>query len=278
MIVSRPLDDHLSDMQLDDHLASLVDGDGLPPVLAHVQQCTDCARRLGQRAAQREAFLARAPSWQAFLATRTTARSLAGVGNLHQAPAPHPPSTARRKGPSRSGWLAAGVAAAGVAAAAAASLMLAPEMAPPTDAPAGLRSKGSAAELRVYVKHGVHVREASMDDEVAAGDAVGFAVRSHQAAYFALLHRDATSTTLLQPETPGHAQATMRVVTPGAERALDFSFVLDGAQGFEEFLGLFCPQPLSTRALTQWSQHPEDLPAQDCSLKRVRLTKAAPPS
>jgi hypothetical protein len=127
----------------------------------------------------------------------------------------------------RPGWRRALAAGLGVAAAASLLLVLRPD---------GVRVKGSAPALGMFVQHGTEVRRAGAGEEVSAGDAVRFAVSTPEAAYVAVLSVDPR----------GHGSIYFPV-GPRAERVpaghdvpLPLGTRLDATVGEERIVGLFC--------------------------------------
>lgn len=251
---STHLEQHVSELQLDEYLAALHDGPGEPFVLEHVRQCHLCTQRLQRRVEQCNAFLSRAPTWRAFVHTRARA----------EVPRQDKPSSRRK--------VVLSLATAAISVAAAAVLTLGDKPVPTTST--GTRSKG-ARRLSIFVKRGDDIHRVASGDTVQASDALGFLVDTPTASFFALLHRDASSATVLFPTGPDEQGRTMLSLAGGTAVPLDFSFVLDDEGGYEELSGLFCTEPLSSTTLERLAHQSEVVPAH-CQRDSLRLTKLPP--
>lgn len=211
---------------------------------AHVSQCVQCCMRQDALLREREAFLARVPSWDAFREARETPR--ASVMR---------PRKARR-------W----PAAAGVALAASALLAVLAR-----EPKAQVRSKGGA-QLSVFVKHGQEVTLAEESTRVRPGDLLRVAYSTPIGRQFALLHRDAHSATVYYPAGAPHTEA----VSAGKQVALDFSIELDAQPGPEQLFGLFCERPTLLSPLVAALERGQDpLPPPHCQIEQVSLQKLA---
>jgi hypothetical protein len=129
-------------------------------------------------------------------------------------------------------WRRAAAAGLGVAAAASLLLVLRPA--------AGVRTKGSAPALSMYVQHGSEVRRAGPGETVAPGDALRFAVTTPVAAYVAVLSID--------PQGHGSVYfplgARAELLPAGQEMPLPIGTRLDATVGEERIVGLFCSAPV----------------------------------
>lgn len=129
-----------------------------------------------------------------------------------------------------------GLGAGALAAAAAAGLLLLP---PPES---GTRTRGSATPtLSMYVRHGDQVRRAAPGEQLAAGDAIRFAVSSPRPAYVAVLSLDPTGRASVYFPAGDRAAE----VEAGTEVALPLATRLDATRGEERIFGLFCDRPVA---------------------------------
>jgi hypothetical protein len=210
---------------------------------AHLSQCAQCCMRQDALLREREAFLARVPSWDAFRVARETPR--ASVAR---------PRRARR-------WLAA--ASIGLAASALLGLLV-------REPPPAVRLKGGGPRLSVFVKHGQAVTLAEDATRVRPGDLLRVAYSTPIGREFALLHRDARTATVYYPASASKTQA----IAAGHEVPLDFSIELDAQPGPEQLYGLFCDRPTPLAPLLAALRRGDDpRPPAHCQLEHVRLTK-----
>jgi len=137
----------------------------------------------------------------------------------------------------------------------------------------GVRSKGPAVSVGMYVQHGQSVRRALPGEVVAPGDSVRFTYSSRSPATLAVLGLDGAGVATVYfpagPET---------VPVPAAENApLPLATQLDSVVGEEKVVALFCEQPHAlepVREALQASPGEPHLPG--CTLATLHFTKRAP--
>ena len=129
-------------------------------------------------------------------------------------------------------WQRAAAAGLGVAAAASLLLVLRPA--------GGVRIKGSAPALAMYVQHGGEVRRAGPGETVAPGDALRFAVTTPLAAYVAVLSVDPRGRASIYFPLGARAE----LLPAGQEAPLPIGTRLDATVGEERIVGLFCSAPV----------------------------------
>ena len=229
---------HASDFLLDRAQAQELEAEALTALEEHLAQCDACRARQRALAAQRDAFLRHAPSWDAF---RTS---------------PRKPRRAR-------GWLWSG----GVAAALAASVWLG--LLRPPDSTGGVRVKGGP-QLGYYVKRGTAVWRGRDPQSIRAGDVLRFTYSTPQPAYLALFGHDGRAATALFPASGQAAH-----VSAGTEVPLAFGLTLDAAQGDPSIHALFCQQPFDVEPIVrQLAQtNPQPTAADGCSWQVQRLRR-----
>jgi len=127
-------------------------------------------------------------------------------------------------------WPRIAAAAAGLAAAAGVLLVV--------QRPAGERTKGPGFSLSMYVQHGGDVRLAAPGEQVAAGDAVRFAVSAPSATYVAVLSVDPRD-----------------------------------SAGEERVVGLFCSSPVAIEPVRAALQRGGDFVPDGCQVTRWSFTK-----
>ena len=193
----------LSALRLDRWMMGELEPTDAETVRTHVTACAGCSTALaGMRGVREE--LRTLPLPPALLTRRATWRPRAAWGTL------------------------------GLAMAAGLLLVLRPAV--PTE-----RSKGAAPALAMYVQHGDEVRRAGPGEELAAGDAVRFAVSTPVPAFVAVLSLDPAGRAFVY--FPEGDQAAP--VAPGVEVALPLGTRLDATVGEEWLLGLFCTSPVA---------------------------------
>jgi hypothetical protein len=190
----------LSALQLDRFRMGELSGAAAEEVRAHVAGCTRCAEAIRELSVD-EAL---------------------------------PPMRVVPLQPRRSSLWPRRAAAAGLGVAAAASLLLVLRPG------AGVRTKGTAPALSMYVQHGGEVRRAGPGETVAPGDALRFAVTTPVAAYVAVLSIDPL----------GHGSvyfplgARAQLLPAGQEVPLPIGTRLDATVGEERIVGIFCSAPV----------------------------------
>jgi len=235
----------LSSLQLDRFLQGELAGAEKEELRAHLVNCPPCSAVLAQRqAAEREPLPA-----------------------LRLLPASHPVTSlarVRRLRPLRSSGVFAGLAGL----AAAASLLLVFSQRPPGSR-AGARSKGAAVALSMYVQHGTEVRRAGPGEQVAAGDAVRFAVSLPADAFVAVLSRDPRGRGSIYFPTGPRAE----LVPAGADVPLRLSTRLDGTVGEEELAALFCTAPVALEPVRAALESGTALIPKGCEVSRWSFVK-----
>ena len=170
----------------------------------HLLHCTRCSVRGDRLSAEREAYLARVPSWDALSRKRGHASS--------KLPQP------------RVVW-------AGSALLAAAALLL---FVVPRGDTRGIRSKGGP-HIGVFIKRGESVTRAQVGDAARPGDLLRLTYTATLPLNFAVLHRDHRTASVYYPL----ASHTV-TIEPGRDVPLDFSIRLDSVPGEEQLYGVFC--------------------------------------
>jgi hypothetical protein len=235
--------EHVSDLALDEWLASELDADASARVSTHVSGCARCAARKAQRDADREALLRQAPSFEA-LSAQVRARRAPPAGR-----------TASR--------IAIGAGAGALALAASMLLLLRDPSVETT------RSKGGA-HLGLFVKRGERVTRGAPLEVVQPGDELRFTYTSARPVYLALINRDAVTASVYFPSGANDAAR----VGAGSDVALAFSVELDAQLGEERVYGVFCPEPFALGPLLAAVQRDGKPPAlPDCELTAIRLIK-----
>jgi hypothetical protein len=234
----RPLPEGcLSDLVFDELLADELREPSAERVAQHVAECPRCRERLQALRRAQDDFLQR---------YRT---------------APRGP---RRKTLRTYAVLSAGVTLALV------SLLLVRR--PPDDAAQGPldgRSKG-APRLGFHVKRSGRVFQGANGEHVKAGDQLRFTVTNAPLRYVAVFSRDGSgaATVYYPPESRS------RGLGSAPQTDLDAAVQLDGAQGEETLLGVFCDAPFELEPLRATLERTGKLPAMTgCSNDELRLVK-----
>ncbi|MCB9643318.1 MAG: hypothetical protein H6728_09605 [Myxococcales bacterium] len=108
------------------------------------------------------------------------------------------------------------------------------------------RLKGSAPQLKVFMKRGATQRNARSGESFRAGDLLGFSYRGAGFAYLTVILVDAKSSiSWLYPEKPAQS------IPIAAHGALRGSAELDDAHGKERLLAFFAERPLSSQQIQQ---------------------------
>ena len=158
-------------------------------------------------------------------------------------------------------WPRIAAAAAGLAAAAGVLLVV--------QRPAGERTKGPGFSLSMYVQHGGDVRLAAPGEQVAAGDAVRFAVSAPSATYVAVLSVDPRGrASVYFPLGPSAG-----MVDAGRDVALPVATRLDDSAGEERVVGLFCSSPVAIEPVRAALQRGGDFVPDGCQVTRWSFTK-----
>ena len=112
---------------------------------------------------------------------------------------------------------------------------------PPGD---GVRTKGGFA-FEVHLQDGAGSRLLIDGDSVAAGDRLGFRIKSDAPGHLLILGRDgAGEVWLAWPQT---AQGSSAPIEPSAMRTLDQAVTLDATPGDERLVALLCAAPVHQR-------------------------------
>lgn len=243
---ARPMTTPRSPACLSELALLQLDADELPaarrtPADAHVATCARCAAALAEIRADRVAVAGTTPLWL-------------------RAPAP------RR----RARWL---VVPAVMAAAAGLFVVLRPAPAPTPPVDDGVRTKGGALVLEVFVNHAGAVRRAGVDEPVVAGDRLRFALRhatpAPQPMHAVVLSRDGAGQVTLFAEG-AIALGPVAAPLPGA-------IALDATPGVERLLALACPTPPDVAALRQALAARGEVPTPaGCLRAEAALRKVAP--
>lgn len=235
--------EHVSDLALDEWLASELDAEASARVSTHLWQCARCAARKAERDTDREALLRQAPSLEALAA------------QVHARRAPR-----AQRAPMR---IAIG-AGAGALALAASVLLLLRDPSVDTTRPKG------GAHLGLFVKRGERVTRGGASEVVHPGDELRFTYTSARPVYLALFNRDAIAASVYFPSGAGDAAR----VAAGNDVALSFSVELDAQLGEERVYGVFCREPFALAPLLAALQEHGEPPAlAGCELDAIRLIK-----
>ncbi len=140
--------------------------------------------------------------------------------------------------------------------------------------PAGIRSKGAATSVGMFVQHQQRVRRALPGEAVAPGDVVRFVYSSQQPRYLAILSLDGAGVASVYfPDGP----ETVRVEA-AEEAPLPLGTRLDGVLGEERVVALFCEQPRTLEPVRQALQAAAPALPQvpGCTLATFHFSKRAP--
>jgi len=231
----------LADFTLDRRLARELDDAEETGVRAHLAICPRCAERYAALARERDLFAADAPPLRL---------------------------------PPRRGYVWPRiVAGAGAALAMAAGVALVLRV---HDRDQGVRAKGAAARLEVFVNHDGVVRHGGAVETVEPGDAVRFVVNSAELPYVAVVSLDGAKRATVYYPSNGEVEA----VPLGRAFPLPESTVLDDALGDERVYGVFCPRPFATEPLRRAVEAlPDVSPTPDgCRVEVLHLRKEGRPS
>jgi hypothetical protein len=195
----------VTDLKIDAWFAGELGDDARAAVDAHVSRCARCRTRRAMLAAQRDAFLARAPH-----------------------------ASVRERRPTRHAsvaWprLALGAATIGIAAALALALR------PSTPLPPSVRTKGGGG-LGFFVQSTGMTTRGVPGQAVHPGNLIRFVVNTERAAYLAIYGRDADGAVSVYYPDAALAQR----VQQGHETLLDTMVKLDHVLGPETVIALFC--------------------------------------
>jgi hypothetical protein len=209
---------------------------------AHLASCVRCRLRHDALMTERADFLDRAPS----------------IFALHEQLPSHAAPRPKRA------WFAG--AAALVASVLLASFVASSERA--EHAQSMVRRKGGVS-LGCYVKRGQGVSRLQAGEAVAPGDQLRFVYTTQRPVYFALLSRDARSTTVHHPEGPRTV-----LVPAGHEVALDFGIELDDTPGSEVLYGLFCEKSVALASVRAALVRGDGLSIGGCTVDVLTLHKS----
>jgi putative zinc finger protein len=238
----------VSDLALDEWLASELDAEAGAQVERHVAGCARCSARRAERDADRSAFLRAAPSFTALAAKRQTR------------PQESPPRRART--------VPLAIGAGALALAAAALLLL---RSPVHDDREDTRAKGSV-HLGYFLKRGERVTRGRPSDPLHPGDALRFTYTTPRPAYLAVIDVDARSASVYFPSRA--TEATQ--VHAGNDVALDFRVDLDDQLGTERIYGVFCARSFVLEPVRTALKADGRLPAlPDCEVDVITLRKEA---
>ena len=241
----------VSDLVLDEWKAGELEAGRAAEVARHLAMCPRCARRNAEIDAATASFLEAAPVFAAPLA------SVPEAG----AAVPEPLSPARRS--SRLARIA-GAGAASLAFAAAVALMFrnAPDVA--------TRTKGAAAHVRFFVKHGDAVYQGGSDDRLHARDQVRFVATTDRPRYVAILSLDGEGRASVYYPSNG----APALLAEGHDVALEGGIELDDALGEERIYALFCEGPIDVeRARASLAASRVIAPEKGCIVDTLHWTK-----
>lgn len=248
-----------SDLRIDEALAGELPGAARAQLDDHLERCAHCRARYDGIAAEREAFLTAAPTFEALAERRAAAPR-------------------RARGPWVGGVGGVVGAAAGLAVAAVVFLSIRAPAPPHGDALRGseagnpvasaTRSKGGP-RLGLFIKRGARVTPGQSGARVRPGDRVRFTYSSSRPRYFGLLNLDARRASVYYPSGGEAAR-----VAAGSAIPLDFSVELDDTLGSERVFGVFCDAPFALEPLRRALDDKGGLQAPaGCAVDVVELRK-----
>jgi hypothetical protein len=136
----------------------------------------------------------------------------------------------------------------------------------------GARTKGSGDTMAVYVARGAGsgaTTRVTAGDTVAAGDTLQMTITLRERRFVALLGIDATRVARVYFPDGDHAAA----VEPGSDVVLPSSIRLDATPGREDFVALFCDEPIALGPVrAALSVDPAAVPA-GCTGEQLHVNK-----
>lgn len=272
--------EHLSELQANAYLLGELSATQLPRVDAHLSSCETCTQYLETLRGVDAA--APVPEWLARMPAELREARPAPTPGVSTPERPNHravPRTSdeRRPRARRRGRVIWGGAAVAVAAVAAVLLIVVPKPAPTPD-DVVLR-KGSDFALEVFATDGGAPREVSTGDAVAAGERLGFRVRSGRVGYLMIAGVDDKGSAYVCHPKSGPAQ---RLQPSSDATVLGSAVELDDVAGRERIVGLWCPDSFAfediVTTLQQGANAPVPLLREGCAQREVLLEKRVKPT
>jgi hypothetical protein len=138
----------------------------------------------------------------------------------------------------------------------------------------GTRAKG-AEPFELYIRHGGEIRKAGARERVYAQDQLQFTYTADDTGYVAVLSRDGAGTVSVYFPDSGD---TTWPATPGRDRLLPRSTILDHVSGHERVFALHCRAPVALAPLRNELAQQGSLHAPSgCNMRSIELDKEASP-